>query len=254
MSDVRALLPAVLAGAAVSVWIGLPSAAALRVDGLLVPARASPARAGTRRRVRAAAVLAQWSGRARQRVGARGRAEREQARAVEACTVLSAELRAGRSAAIALEAAAAVASGGTAAGLRAAAAAASLGGDVATALVASTSSSAVPELLRGLAACWAVCAGTGSGLAAAVERLGEAQRAAAEQRRAVEVELAGPQATARLLALLPVVGLLLAAGLGAAPLDFLLGTTPGRVCLVLGLLLELLGLRWTARLAGRAAG
>lgn len=248
------VLSAVLAGAAVTLWFGLPSAAGLRVESLLGPTPSSPVRAGPGRLARGDAVLRRWGDRARKRFGARGRDDRERARAVEACTVLSAELRAGRSAATALEAAAAAASGGAASGLRAAAAAASLGGDVAQALISASASSAVPELLRGLAACWTVCAATGSGLAAAVERLGEGQRSAAEQRRAVEVELAGPQATARLLALLPVVGLLLAAGLGAAPLAFLVATTPGRVCLVLGLLLELVGLRWTARLAGGAAG
>jgi tight adherence protein B len=111
----------------------------------------------------------------------------------------------------------------------------------------------VPALLRGLGACWAVCAATGSGLAAAVERLGEAERAAADQRRAVQVELAGPRATARMLAVLPVVGLLMAAGLGADPLGFLLTTLPGRLCLVVGVALEVAGLRWTTCLSARAA-
>jgi tight adherence protein B len=199
-------------------------------------------------------VAGRLRARVQQEVGRRRRDERERARAVEACAVLAAELRSGRSAAPALEAAAEVAYGATAQALRAAASAAALGGDVPVALTGPAPTSAVPELLRGLAACWTVCAATGSGLAAAVERLGEAQRAAAEQRRAVEVELAGPRVTARLLALLPVVGLVLAAGLGAAPLDFLLGTLPGRVCLLLGLVLEVVGLRWTGRLAARAAG
>lgn len=174
---------------------------------------------------------------------------------MQACAVLASELRAGRPSAVALQAAAEVASGPFAASLRAAAGTAELGGDVSVVLAAPSGvdGSAVPDLLAGLAACWTVCAGTGSGLAAAVERLGEGQRAAADQRRAVEVELAGPRATARLLALLPLVGLLLAAGLGAEPLGFLLGTAPGRACLLLGLGLEAIGLRWTSRLAARAA-
>lgn len=244
-----ALLPALLAGAAAAVWFGLPTVSAVRVDAVL-PRR----RAVVWRRVPQARLVARLRARVQRQVGRRGRVERERSRAVEACAVLAGELRTGRSAAPALEAAAGVACGPTSAALRAAATAASLGGDVPAALTGAAASSAVPELLRGLAACWAVCAATGSGLAAAVERLGEAQRAAAEQRRAVEVELAGPRVTARLLALLPVVGLVLAAGLGAAPLDFLLGTLPGRVCLLLGLVLEVLGLRWTGRLANRAAG
>jgi tight adherence protein B len=55
-----------------------------------------------------------------------------------------------------------------------------------------------------------------------------------------------------MLALLPLVGLLMASGLGAAPAAFLLGTGFGRGCLLLGIGLEVLGLRWTARLAARA--
>jgi tight adherence protein B len=189
--------------------------------------------------------LLRW---ARDRLAAARRRERDRERAVEACAVLAAELRAGRSPGIALAAAAEVAGpDGTGAALRRAASAASFGGDVPAAL----SADAAP-LLRGLGACWAVCAATGSGLAAAVERLGEAERAAADQRRAVDVELAGPRASARMLALLPLVGLLMASGLGAAPLAFLLGTGLGRGCLLLGIGLEVLGLRWTARLSARA--
>lgn len=260
-----AVLPALLAGVAVALWWGLPARAAVRLDELLgrpapprpgeVPAPAggaAPALRAAARHVgqRLAGVLQERAGRSRA-------LERERSRAVEACVVLAAELRAGRSAAPALEAAAAVADGPSAAALRAAASTAWLGGDVPAALAGpdgGSASSAVPDLLRGLAACWAVCSTTGSGLAAAVERLAEAQRAAAAQRRAVEVELAGPRATARMLALLPAVGLLMAAGLGAAPLQFLLWTLPGRLCLVLGVLLEVAGLRWTARLSARAAG
>lgn len=235
-----AVLPAVLAGLAIAAWLGLPSVAEGRVESALAREGPAPPR-------RAAPALA---ARLQARTRRRGQAERERARAVEACGVLAGELRAGRSTAAALAAAADVASGPTAAALRAAS---SLGGDVPAALAAAAPTSGVPDLLRGLAACWSVCGSTGSGLAAAVERLGEAERAAAEQRRAVEVELAGPRATARLLALLPLAGLLLAAGLGADPLGFLLGTPAGRACLLLGLGLEVLGLRWTARLADRAA-
>lgn len=267
------LLPAVLAGLVMALWWGLPRRATVRVDALLgrpevrhhadvpPPDGAGPgllARSGRRLLQRLVSRPAgRLAGRLRTRVARPRAVEREQARAVEACVVLAAELRAGRSAAPALEAAAAVACGPAASALRSAASAASLGGDVPAALAGPAGgpeASAVPELLRGLGACWTVCSTTGSGLAAAVDRLAEAQRAAAAQRRAVAVELAGPRATARLLALLPVVGLLMAAGLGAAPLQFLLWTPAGRLCLVLGLLLEVAGLRWTARLASRAAG
>ena len=71
-------------------------------------------------------------------------------------------------------------------------------------------------------------------------------------RRAVEAELAGPRATAGLLAVLPLGGLLLAAGLGADPVHQLLHTPLGAACAVLGVGLDLLGLAWTARLVRRA--
>jgi tight adherence protein B len=110
-------------------------------------------------------------GRARGLLGRRVEADRERARAVEACAVLAAELRAGRPPAVALGAVREVAVGRTREVLSSAAAAAELGGDVPEVLARGAPASAAPALLRGLAACWALCASTGAGLAAAVERL-----------------------------------------------------------------------------------
>ena len=176
----------------------------------------------------------------------------ERLRALEALSLLAADLRAGRVPADALAAGAEVAVGGAGAALTAAASAARTGGDVPAAL--SAGPSAVPEVLRGLAACWAVCSVAGSGLAAGVERLAEGLRAAEAQRRAVDAELAGPRATAVLLAALPLGGIGLAAALGADPLRFLLRTPAGVGCLALGLALDGLGLLWTSRLVARAGG
>ena len=173
---------------------------------------------------------------------------------VEACSVLAAELRAGRTAAEALGAAAGVAVGPSQVVLRAGAASAALGGDVAGALAAVPSGSAVSGVLRSLAACWSVCSATGSGLAAAVDRLEEGLRADEVLRQALAAELAGPRATAGLLAVLPVVGLVLAAALGADPLHVLLHTPLGLVCLVAGIGLDGLGVLWTQRLVRRAGG
>ncbi len=197
----------------------------------------------------AVAFASRWS---RSRAAARAAAA-ERAGAVEACGALAAELRAGRDPADALAAAADVARGPAQQALSGAAAAVRLGGDVPPALL-TVEGSAVPHVLRALAACWTVCAGSGSGLAASVERLEEGLRSEQAQRRAVDAELAGPRATAGLLAVLPAAGLLLAAGLGADPLHVLLATPVGLVCLVLGLGLDGLGLLWTQRLVRRAGG
>lgn len=177
---------------------------------------------------------------------------RERARAIEAAGVLAGELRAGRPAAAALAAAAGVAVGGTAVVLRSAAAAVERGGDVERLLVAGAPGCASPTLLRGLAACWSVCATSGAGLAAAVERLQEAERDAEQRRQAVRAELAGPRATAGLLAVLPLLGVALASALGAAPLRVLFGTPVGRASLVVGAVLDLIGVLWTRRLVARA--
>lgn len=176
----------------------------------------------------------------------------ERTRVLEALAVLGGDLRAGRVPADALAAAAAVAVGGSGRALAAASAAARLGADVPAALTGSAS--AVPEVLRGLAACWAVCSVAGAGLAAGVDRLTEGLRAAEAQRRAVAAELAGPRATAGLLAVLPLGGIGLAAALGASPLHVLLHTPAGIGCLVLGVAFDTAGLLWTARLVARAGG
>lgn len=258
---------ALLAGGAVAALLALPRPGALRLHALAAPP--GHHRPGSPRRWWPAAVplalllspvgavlallavllAARWS---RARTAARAAAA-ERAGAVEACGVLAAELRAGRDPADALAAAAEVARGPAAAALSSAASAARLGGDVPAALGAAPGS-AVAAVLRALAACWTVCAASGSGLAAAVERLAEGLRAEQAQRRAVDAELAGPRATAGLLAVLPAAGLLMAAGLGADPLHVLLATPLGLVCLALGLALDAAGVLWTGRLVRRAGG
>ena len=175
-------------------------------------------------------------------------AQQESSRAVEACAALSAELTAGRSPAEALTVAAGLSVGPFATGLALAAAAERLGGDAPGALARAATTSAVPRLLSSLAACWEVCSVTGAGLARAVEQVAGAARADNDRLREVEAELAGPRATAQLLAVLPVGGLLMAAGLGADPLHQLFHTRIGVVCTVVGVGLELLGLAWTARI------
>lgn len=264
------VLPAALAAASVASWVLVPRSAELRLRSLgrrplPAPSARAPARlllvlvpallvmtlgivAAVLGAAAAALVL-----RLRTQRAARTARHEERTRAVEACGALAGELRAGRSAADALAAAAEVAAGPSRTSLTAAASAARLGGDVPAALHPPPGCAVAP-VLHALAACWSVCSGSGSGLASAVERLEEGLRAAQDQGRAVDAELAGPRATAGLLAVLPAAGLLLASGLGADPLHVLLHTPVGLGCLAGGLGLDGLGLWWTGRLVARAGG
>lgn len=236
------MLTVLLAAGAVAVLLRSPVQA--RRLASLRPQPRLPARPGRRAAGAAGALTARL---------ARGRRlALQRARAVEACGALAAELRAGRSPEAALQVAAQVAVAATARALQAAATAAAVGGDPALRLAEEADATASPQLLRGLAACWSVCTPGGAGLAAAVDRVVTAERDLQQRRLDVAAELAGPRATARLLAALPVLGLLLATALGAAPLAFLLGTGVGRVDLLAGVGLDVAGLLWTRRLVRRA--
>ncbi|WP_214410136.1 type II secretion system F family protein [Sphaerisporangium fuscum] len=170
---------------------------------------------------------------------------------IELCQAIVAELASGRTPGEAMARAASSLEPPDPAVLRPVIAAARDGGDVAGAL-----QGAVPahggEGLLGLAACWRVSVTVGGGLTALVERVGQSLREAEAHRAEVAAQLAGPRSTARLLAVLPVLGVLLAAGLGLRPFSFLVGSPAGLACLAVGVLLDLAGVAWTNRLVARA--
>jgi tight adherence protein B len=128
------------------------------------------------------------------------------------------------------------------------AAAARLGADVPEALRRLAS---VPggEDLRTLAAAWQVSEQSGAALAATLGQVVESARERRTAAQLVHSELASAQATARLVALLPVATLAMAAGVGADPWHFLLERPAGLACLAAGLALVLAGLEWIDRIA-----
>lgn len=185
-----------------------------------------------------AAVAVRRTLRARRRHRAK---ELASVRALEACVVLADEVRSGHSGVAALRSAAEVDPE-----LEPAYAAAVVGADVS--LTLKKSGVGVPEY-RFLAAAWQVSARHGGGLADALDRVvaqGRADRATA---RVVASELASARSTARLLVALPFFALLVGAGSGGRPWEFLLETTPGVVCLALGGVLAWAGLAWIDAIA-----
>lgn len=103
-----------------------------------------------------------------------------------------------------------------------------------------------------LAWCVALTERSGAALATVLEHLAAELEAAADRERALDVALAGPRSTRRLLGWLPVAGLGLAQLAGANPVGVLLTTTPGRLALAAGGALWLINGIWSARLLAAA--
>jgi tight adherence protein B len=108
------------------------------------------------------------------------------------------------------------------------------------------------EGLRLLAACWRIGVERGGAFASVADGLAAALRDEETHRRQVSAQLAGARATAKLLAVLPLLGIAMAAALGAHPLTFLFTTLPGLVCLIVGVGLDATGVLWTRRIATSA--
>ncbi|MGC4112835.1 MAG: type II secretion system F family protein [Nocardioides sp.] len=252
MSAVPLWLPAV--AVSVAVWLAGPppparlaparSRRARAVEALVVGALALvllPRGWGAPALVLSIASLGGWSLWHR---GVRARLARRRAAAMaEVCDVLAAELSAGRPTDSALAEAAR-----SWPDLLPVVEASRLGGDVPGEL---RRLSVLPgaDGLGVLAAAWLISARTGGGLAAATGRVADSVRRDQATGRIVAGELASARATARLVAGLPVVALLMGSGAGADPWTFLLGTPYGLGCLSAGLAVGWLGLWWIELIA-----
>jgi tight adherence protein B len=105
------------------------------------------------------------------------------------------------------------------------------------------------EGLREVAAAWQVSERSGAPLASALAQVVESARARQSTAGLVRAELASAQATARLVAALPVATLAMSSGIGADPWGFLLHHPAGVTCLAMGAALVLAGLWWIDRIA-----
>lgn len=113
-----------------------------------------------------------------------------------------------------------------------------------------------PRVVPGIVAGVRLAVEVGAPLAAVLDDVVEATLAEDAARVARETALAGPRATARVLAWLPGAGVLLGYALGADPVGVLLAGGVGTVALLGAAVLVLVGRRWTGALvrAARAAG
>lgn len=105
---------------------------------------------------------------------------------------------------------------------------------------------------RGLAAAWLVATESGAPLAPTLAEFASTLRSFAATRRELQVSLAAPAATARLVMILPAIGVVFAVAIGFDVLRTLFTTGPGLVCLALGILLMLTARVWNSRLIRRA--
>lgn len=226
-----ALIAAALA--AVAVLLLMSSPAELRTRRLVAGGHGA-----SLARMRAAAQVA--LGRVGVGPGSRRGQAAARGRVIRALSTLAAELDAGLPPGEAL-----VRSAGVPSAWPCAARAAEWGGDIADALDVDAASA--PVLVQ-VAACWRVGA-RGAGLADSLRQVAVTARSAEDVRIEMEAQLAGPRATARVLAVLPLVGLALGTMLGSDPLSWLLTTLPGHVCLASGAVLTGVGTWWTGRIA-----
>ncbi|WP_051581552.1 type II secretion system F family protein [Pseudonocardia acaciae] len=190
----------------------------------------------------------------RRRVAARRRrTEAELTALVDALGVMTTELRAGAHPA---NAAADAATSGTAAVHRVLASVATgarLGADVPALLGRyATAEPDLPGELERLAGAWALAERHGVALAELLDAVRADLDARIRLTGQVTAQLAGPKASAAVLAGLPLLGIALGQGIGANPWHVLTATPVGQLLLVVGTALVCAGVTWSGRIMSKA--
>jgi tight adherence protein B len=93
---------------------------------------------------------------------------------------------------------------------------------------------------------------SGSSVNEALSQVADKLMTRRNQEQLIATELASTKATVFVLAGLPIVGAGMGIMLGSDSMSWLLGSSAGRVCLTLGISLEVLGWLWIKRLLNRA--
>lgn len=126
------------------------------------------------------------------------------------------------------------------------------GRDAARAIVGSLTGASDDDAWRAVAAAWAVSSESGAPMAPALRAFATALRAIVQSRREVDVALAGPLVSSRIVLALPLVAIGLGAALGFDVFGVLFGTVPGLVCLLTGGGLAAVAVGWVRRLTASA--
>lgn len=105
-----------------------------------------------------------------------------------------------------------------------------------------------------LAACWEISERSGASLSKTLHGLADSMESQIDAQAARASALAGPRATVRVLAWLPVLALGLGILMGTDPITTLITTPWGRTALVAGAVLTVAGRFWTRQLMRHAEG
>ncbi|HEY9293951.1 MAG TPA: hypothetical protein VIP98_21935 [Microlunatus sp.] len=178
---------------------------------------------------------------------ARRRAAVRRREVAQACSVLAAQVRIGQVPLAALRSAA-----DDCPILQPAVATAELGGDV-TARWHAQATESGQSGLSDLARAWDLSTITGAGMAEALDDVADGLAEDESLGLVINSEAAGPRASGKVMAALPLVGIGLGYLIGGDPVGFLTGSPWGWACLVAGSVFVAAGVLWMEGVADRAA-